>query len=300
MNPSEKYLSQRLNKQITNKKSPKIFKRFLISLVGIFLVIILIASFFPIYELYSNYLANLAFPNIRINSAEENSFISADLLANFSNNLKDEVLLEAPLILQYPELPRGCEVTSLAMLLNYSGLYINKMELASKIKKDPSEYQVVNGRTHFGNPDYGFVGDMYSLSNPGFGVYHGPIFELLSSYLPGQAIDLTGAVFEDLFYFLNKEIPVWVIINTRFAELSPREFEVWYTSYGPIQITYRQHAVLLTGFDAEYVYFNNPLSSQKNQRVAIETFKKGWIQMGSQAISYIPENLKLLDILPLE
>ncbi|RUQ24224.1 hypothetical protein ELQ35_21975 [Peribacillus cavernae] len=39
---------------------------------------------------------------------------------------------------QYPELPRGCEVTSLAMLLHYYDVKVSKMELADKVKKDPT------------------------------------------------------------------------------------------------------------------------------------------------------------------
>ena len=38
-------------------------------------------------------------------------------------------------IAQNPELPRGCEVTSLAMMLNYNGINVSKMELAKEVKK---------------------------------------------------------------------------------------------------------------------------------------------------------------------
>src|SRR4051794_39043811 len=47
------------------------------------------------------------------------------------------VLLDVPYIGQNPELPRGCEVTSLAMMLNYVGVSADKMTLASKIEKVP-------------------------------------------------------------------------------------------------------------------------------------------------------------------
>ncbi len=45
--------------------------------------------------------------------------------------------LDVPLILQKPELMRGCEVTSLAMVLQFSGVKVDKMELASKIHYVP-------------------------------------------------------------------------------------------------------------------------------------------------------------------
>jgi len=198
------------------------------------------------------------------------------------------MLVDVPLILQYPELPRGCEVTSLAMLLEYSGNPVDKLTLASEIEKDNSYYKTAYGRVFYGNPDHGFVGDMYSLSDLGFGVYHKPIFNLLSKYLPDQAIDLTGRKFEDTLYFLSKDIPVWVITNTKFNELSPDDFHVWYTSTVPIQITYYEHSVLLTGYDKDYIYFNDPLVNKINQKVPIEDFRKSWDQMGKQSVSYIP------------
>ena len=40
--------------------------------------------------------------------------------------------------LQHPELPSGCEVTSLAMLLNFSGLKIGKMDLVPIMPRDPT------------------------------------------------------------------------------------------------------------------------------------------------------------------
>lgn len=232
----------------------------------------------------------------------DNDFVNRiSAISSHSYELKDKNFIDAPLILQNPELPKGCEVTSLTMLLQYSGIPIDKLTLAKEVKKDTTPYRVIDGRVHFGNPEYGFVGDMYHLTTPGLGVYHGPIKELAEEYLPNQVIDLTGRPFDDIFYFLSNDIPVWVITTTDFNELSPKDFRVWYTSYGPIEVSYKQHSVLVTGYDDKYVYFNNPLSpnGKKNQRVPIEQFKESWIQMGRQAISYVPNDKKLIDILPL-
>lgn len=281
-------------------KAKRLLKRTLFTLSALMISIALIGSLFPVYELYTDFLSKLSLPSLKINSSEKKPVFASGLLGNYSYDLRENVLINTPLIRQYPELPRGCEVASLAMLLNYAGVNVDKLKLAKDVKKDPSKYEVIDGRTYFGNPDYGFVGDMYSLDNPGFGVYNGPIYDLLENYLPGQSINLTGRKFRDLFYFLNKEIPVWVIINTKFAELRQSEFVVWYTSYGPIQATYRQHAVLLTGYDSKYVYFNDPLAWEQNSRIEIDQFERAWFQMGSQAVSFITDDMKLLEILPLD
>ncbi|WP_058486407.1 C39 family peptidase [Defluviitalea phaphyphila] len=201
--------------------------------------------------------------------------------------IKKEILLEVPTILQYPELPRGCEVTSLAMLLNYKGINVDKMELAKKIKKDTTPMTKKDGKTYYGNPNDGFVGDMYSLENPGYGVYSGPIVELMEEYMPNKTIDLTGCEFEDLFQFVSRGKPVWVITNTTYKKLDEDKFEIWITPTGPVEITYKLHSVVITGYDEQYVYFNDPYYSQKNIKALKEDFKEAWNQMGRQAVSYI-------------
>lgn len=219
---------------------------------------------------------------------------------NFTYIIKESNIINAPSIQQYPELPRGCEVTSLAMLLQYSGVKVDKMTLAKEIQKDPASYKVTNGQVHFGNPEYGFVGNMYSLNEPGLGVYHEPIHKLAEQYLPNQTIDLTGREFNDLLYFLSNDIPVWVVTNTTFSQLNSSYFEEWQTASGPISITYKQHSVLLTGYDDKYIYFNDPLRKGKNQKEPKASFIKAWEQMGSQAITYIPADKSLFEIIPIE
>ena len=48
--------------------------------------------------------------------------------------LKPEQKLNVPLVNQLPDLPNGCEVTSLAMLLKYYDINVSKLELSSNIK----------------------------------------------------------------------------------------------------------------------------------------------------------------------
>lgn len=189
-------------------------------------------------------------------------------------------ILDAPLVSQMPELPRGCEVTSLAMLLQYNGVDIDKMTLSKKIKKVPFQKNGLRG-----NPYNGFVGNMYSFSKPGLGVYHGPIYDLANTYLPNKVIDLTGNSFEEVIKQISQGNTVWVINTSTFNTVPNELWYRWETKDGPIDITYKEHSVLVTGYDEEYIYFNDPLANISNRKIAKEKFINGWNQIGQQAIT---------------
>jgi uncharacterized protein YvpB len=201
--------------------------------------------------------------------------------------IKESVLLDIPVILQLPELPRGCEVTSLAMLLQHAGVNVGKMELAEGIERDSTLFQMKGGQVFFGHPNVGFVGDMYNIDNPGYGVYHKPVKELADRYLPNRVVDLTGSEFNKVEESLSNGFPVWIIINSWYTEVPPEQFRTWNTPAGEVQITYREHSVLITGYDEEYVYVNDPLTGEKDKKVPKRDFVKAWVQMGSQAITYV-------------
>ena len=202
--------------------------------------------------------------------------------------LKKSAMTDAPFISQMPELPRGCEVTSLAMLLNHAGIDVDKMTLAEEVKKDKTPYSVKNGGIYFGNPHDGFVGNMYDRSRPGFAVFHGPIADLAEKYLPGRILDLTGSDFEEILYPVSAGVPVWVMVNVYYRELEDKYYQTWDTPTGSVRITYKTHSVLITGYDQTYIYFNDPLT-KKNRKVNRFGFQEAWKQMGQQAITYIPE-----------
>jgi len=207
-----------------------------------------------------------------------------DTVARFADPLAKSVKLDVPLIRQMPELPRGCEVTSLAMILQHNGIRVGKNELAKKVKRDPTPYRVKNGQVEFGNPNRGFVGDMYSFKKPGLGVYHKPIHQLAQRYVKERAIDLTGKSFNVVLEQVAQGRPVWVIQNSRFNHLSKRHWTKWQTQDGPVDITYHEHSVVISGFDEQHIYIHDPLTGQKHRKLDKKAFIRGWDQMGRQAI----------------
>lgn len=208
-----------------------------------------------------------------------------NLIWSKSDILKKESLIKnITNISQLPELPRGCEVTSLAMLLSFKSVKVDKLTLAKELKKDDSIYKKQDGKVYFGNPNKGFVGDMYSFKENGLGVYHKPIYELLLEYLPKSSIDITGCEFSEVLGFINNKIPVWVIINSTYDKLQEASFIKWQTSDGEIKVTYKEHSVIITGYDEDNIYFNDPLGIKNFAKK--EKFNEAWVQMGSQAITF--------------
>ncbi len=186
-------------------------------------------------------------------------------------------LLNVPLINQMdqPRLYNGCEVTSLAMILNYHGVMVTKNELAEKIKTVPLTYQ--NGQK--GNPNNGFVGNM--AKGPGLGAYNGPVYELAKKYVGDKAVNLTNSPFTDILKKVSQGLPVWIITTTHLAPVT--EFEQWDTPQGKIKITFSMHSVAITGYDENYIYVNDPYGV-KNRKCDRQSFIKAWEQMGKQAI----------------
>ncbi|WML28517.1 C39 family peptidase [Neobacillus sp. OS1-33] len=215
----------------------------------------------------------------------ENKSLSRKVVVKSQPRLKRKIL-NVSVIRQLPELPRGCEVTSLAMLLNYSGTKANKMTLAKQVKKDPAKLTRKNGKIYFGHPNYGFVGNMYTFNKPGWGVFNKPIEALAEKYKPNRIKNLTGKPFETILSYVSAGHPVWIINTSWFSRVPNEYWQTWYTSHGTIRITYKEHSVVITGYDSNYVYFNDPLDGTKNKKRPIKSFVAGWKQFGSQAISY--------------
>lgn len=171
------------------------------------------------------------------------------------------------------------------MLLQYAGASVDKMELANEIPKVAFSKGGVRG-----NPNEGFVGNIYTFSESGYGVYHEPLFQLASKYLSNKAVDLTGENINKIYENVKEWAPVVMITNATYAPLDEGEFDTWETDAGKVSITYNEHCVLLVGYDSESVYIHDPLSDTPNVSVPRENFEQAWVQMGSQAISYVPDS----------
>jgi uncharacterized protein YvpB len=194
-------------------------------------------------------------------------------------------MINVPLINQNPELRYGCEVTSLAMVLNYAGVKVNKMELYKKVKKDsdPIKRATTGDILHWGNPHEGFVGDMTGR-NAGYAVFDIPIAQLVNQYLPNRAVNLTNQPFENVLQHVSKGYPV-VVWTTGDYRL-PDRWESWRHGNQVIRTPLDLHAVVLVGYNQQYVFLNDPLSGKKQVKVNKQRFIDSWKALKSRAVSY--------------
>ncbi|WJH36156.1 C39 family peptidase [Paenibacillus sp. CC-CFT747] len=173
--------------------------------------------------------------------------------------------MDVPLINQNPELKYGCEVTSLAMVLKYAGMETDKMKLANELPKDTDPLKKTDSGniTSWGNPDHGFVGDVTGKT-PGYAIYAGPLEKVMQRYLPNRTVNLTRRPFDEILGQLSKEKPV--ILWTTGDYKVPDRWESWTHGNEKINTPLDLHAVVLVGFDKDYLYLNDPLAGKKSKR----------------------------------
>lgn len=182
----------------------------------------------------------------QIDYKDQTGYISAASLKDVK--AQTSVLLDVPLIAQCPELPTGCEITSVTMMLQYKGCEVNKIDLANEMPKSS-------------DPNKGYSGNPFQTS--GWTIYPPALIELITKYA-GDANDLTGSI--DMVYAalnINKPVVAWVKMHG---------FSV--------------HAITLTGYDSDYFYYNDPWTAEEDVQISKPDFLKLWNTQAQRAITY--------------
>ena len=185
--------------------------------------------------------------------------------------------LNVDCILQNPELPTGCEVTALAIVLNYYGYGVDKCDL--------SDYYLDKGYIGETNPNDAFLGEpRYDYS---YGCYAPVIVNCANYYLEGDrdVINLTGTSFYDLLDYINNGIPVivWATTNMNNSYYST----TWDLPDGEFTWKANEHCLVLTGYDYDngLISVADPLVG--NTQYDINVFADRYEQMGCQAVIVI-------------
>jgi len=190
-------------------------------------------------------------------------------------------ILSVPLMAQRPELPSGCEVTSLAMALSYYGVHVSKTTLAKQMPYDSTKLaRNANGTIRtWGDPDVGFVGTPFGN---GHTINPGPLKSLLDRYRPG-GVNLTGRDFSSVEQYILQGKPVlaWFTINYQMPSARYWKTPAGKSIYAPTPL----HCIVVTGVDANYVYFNDGEAVKQNVKMSKSTFIKIYNAMGKRALA---------------
>lgn len=197
---------------------------------------------------------------------------------------------EVSLMLQNPELPNGCEVTSLAMLLSSTGSYADKMELYESYLPRRA-FTSRNGVRYAPSPEDAYIGDAAS-STGGWYCFEGPILAAGNTWLEARGLpwrleNLTGITQEQMEEYLNQGHPliVWVTLHYQ----RPRTVGyTWMLPNGTVYTPYSNlHCVVLTGWDGGNYRVADPLYGW--QSVSPADFWSAFEGMGSRALTLSPD-----------
>ena len=204
--------------------------------------------------------------------------------------LPASVHLDVPVIGQNPELPNGCEITSLTMLLQYLGFDVDKMTMAE-------DYLPRSEKFYGADPEVEFMGNPSQSSGEscGFYCFQGPIIQAAEKYLAAQGqadawevTDITGVDAAGLAEQLAAGNPVLVWATIDFKDVRESSKWSWTTASGE---TYTPlvdvHCLVLTGYEDNQFYLSDPLETYESVRQ--QKFMEIFTAMGSRAVVITPK-----------
>ena len=211
---------------------------------------------------------------------------SSLLTENTATSRKGTQLTEFEIIEQYPELPTGCEITAMTMVLNYYGYDVDKVTMAlDYMPKVPAEfYRGTDGRLMGPDLENYFVGD--PTQDSGYICGTGAIVTAANTYLTDVGSDLTAVALknaqpEELYALIDQGIPVviWCTINME----DRAETDGWYREDGTfMEWSTNDHGAVLIGYDEDTVTVADPIYNRIT--VSREQFEKILAERGGQCV----------------
>lgn len=178
-------------------------------------------------------------------------------------------------MLQNPELPTGCEITALTIVLNYLGYDVDKLTLADNF--------LDKGRVGETSPYKAFVGN--PRDEDACGAFAPVIVNSAKRYLYSENSDMnvynvTGADYSELVDYVDNGHPVLVWETMWMAK--PHMAAEWNVDGETIVWKSHEHAMVLIGYTADTYIMADPLRGiyEYDKEVVEERYK----DMGRQAI----------------
>lgn len=211
---------------------------------------------------------------------------STQIFAEVKKSDSGTQLTDFDIIEQYPELPTGCEITAMTMVLNYYGYQVNKVTMALDYmpKVQAEFYHSEDGRLMGPDLENFFVGD--PTEETGYICGTGAIVTAANRYLADVGSDLTAAAMknvqpEKLYDLIDQGTPVviWCTINME----DRAETDGWYREDGTyMEWSTNDHGAVLIGYDEDTVTVADPIYSRIT--VSRDQFEKVFAERGGQCV----------------
>ena len=155
-------------------------------------------------------------------------------------------------ICQLPELPTGCEVTALAVLLQSLGYDADPVALARHYLP-MQEFYISDGLRFGADPDKAFAGSPFTADS--YGAYSGAIEATANAYLTDKGSPLRARAYQSCDFELfsdmvkaGKPVLIWVTIDLKESTVS----DSWFTLEGE-QVCWRsnEHCMVLVTIDEQ-------------------------------------------------
>lgn len=198
----------------------------------------------------------------------------------------DEQHLSVPVVMQNPELPHGCEITSLTAVLNYFRFQVTKIDMAEHYLPK-QEFKMENGKKIGPDPHKAFGGNPADLKN-GMYVFSDPIVTSAKQVakdkqIPLRVYNVSGQSKETLLHYVKKGIPVVVWVTLDLSK--PRTYGSWIIEGTETKhdAFVNLHAVVLTGYEDGKVFVMDPLHGYLSHDE--DLFFSSYKELGSQAVA---------------
>jgi len=201
---------------------------------------------------------------------------------------RDEQELDVPVVMQNPELPHGCEITSLTAVLNYYGLDVTKLEMADHYLPKQT-ISTVDGQRFGPNPEQAFAGNPRDKAH-GMYVFAAPIVKAAEVAIADKQADLrvtnkSGASKDEILQLVREGVPVvtWVTLDLSKPKTNSEKGWIYEGETVSHEAYMNLHAVVLTGHLGDKVVVMDPLKGFVTYNA--DQFFKSYRDLGKQAVA---------------
>lgn len=185
----------------------------------------------------------------------------------------DVVELSVPLVYQKPELPNGCEITSLTSLLRFYDYDVSKLEMAEYLDNEAFYYK--KDKRYGADPNKAFAGDPKKSS--GWYVFEAPIIKAGNQVLDEDELQKTSEIMRHLVE--GRPVMVWTTLDMSSISYGSG----WYLEDDSHYKAIRNlHCIVVHGYDESDFYVMDPL--QGFVKIKRDVLMNSFIEMGSRGI----------------